>query len=85
VIYRAEPSFIEGQLSEEARLLLIAAALAPSGMILNVMDSAGTHIVTNGGDLVEDESRVASWSAAHHDLISFRLDDPQGDRERRSR
>ena len=42
-------------------------------MIRNIVDSAGTHTVTIGGDLVEDESptSVARWRAALRNIHFF--------------
>jgi len=78
-VVEVEPP-IEQRVSEEARLLLVAATQDPHGMILKLVDSAGTHIVTNSKNLVEDQSPrcVTRWKAALRELISFGLVEQQG-------
>ena len=71
----------EAQLSEDAKELLIAAALDPNGMILKTQSFGGIRVQTNGKQFADAGNRrsEAKWEQAIEDLFEEGLiDDPAG-------
>ncbi len=62
-------------LSNEARILLKETSLDPQGNIIKMRVIGGTHIQTNGKNLIASQERreVAKWDAAMEELISTNL------------
>lgn len=62
-------------LTKEACILLKEASLDPHGHILYLRVIGGTHVKTNGKDLVlfNERREVAKWEAAIQELMDFQL------------
>lgn len=73
----------KGELSPEARTLLVGAAADPSGLVLYEKFGAGVDLHTNGVSLLTDKSdhrAVATWEAALQELVDRGLLAARGDR-----